>query len=189
MKNKSPVWRSVIIIAILIVSALVGLIYSMVWSKIDEQVYSREYSELVEKYAEEYAVPEYIIYAVMKTESGFDSGAVGEDGGVGRMGVYPEGFDEMLLMTREDLTGDALYGPETNIKYGTYRLSILYNRFEKWSYVYAAWNVDMDVSESWLDDDGNYNEDGIFVNVPNEDAVKLGEKLEKCVDKYREMYY
>ena len=141
MKLKTPLIRSIIIVSILILSVIFGLIFSFVCDKIDLKKYPRpdNYKEYVSKYAEEYAVPEHIIYAVIKNESNFDKGYEGEGGGIGLMGITFKEFDNMLRITGENLTKDALYGPETNIKYGAMKLSLLYNRFEKWSFVTAAY--------------------------------------------------
>ncbi len=189
MKKNTSALRSVIIITILVLSVILGLVISGIWNAVDKMVYPRDYSELVEKYSAEYAVPEHLIYAVIKSESSFDSGKTGEDGGVGLMGVFPEEFREMQAITKEKLTDDALYGPETNIKYGTLRLSVLYNTFENWDAVYAGWCVSLSDAKSWADDENCFNEDGDFVKVPDEMAVKLGEAIEKCAAKYRELYY
>ena len=189
MKKNTSVMRSVIIITIIVLSVILGLIISSVWNAVDKMVYPREYKELVEKYSAEYAVPEHLIYAVIKSESDFDSGESGEDGGVGLMGVTPEEFRDMQSITKEKLTDDALYGPETNIKYGTLRLSILYNAFENWDAVYAGWCVSIEDAKAWTEDERCYNKDGDFVKVPDEAAVLAGSAIKKCADKYLELYY
>ena len=188
MKKNTSVMRSVIIITIIVLSVILGLIISSVWNAVDKMVYPREYKELVEKYSTEYAVPEHLIYAIIKSESGFDSGAMGEDGGVGLMGVFPEEFREMQTLTKEKLTDDALYGPETNIKYGSLRLAILYNTLESWDAVYAAWCVSINDAKGWAEDESCFNDDGAFVKIPDENAAELGRALEKICDKYRELY-
>jgi len=173
-----------------VLSVLIGLIFSAVCGRIDQKKYPRpdDFSVYVKKYAEEYAVPEYIMYAVIKCESNFDSGHKNDDGGIGLMGVTFEEFDDMRQVTREDLTHDALYGPETNIKYGALKLSLLYNRFESWSFVCAAYTAG-EKHEAWLEDEANFDEDGKFAKVPDEVAVKNGEKLYSIAEKYAKMYY
>ncbi len=191
MKLKTSILRSIIIISIVILSLIIGFVYKSVWDKVDLKTYPRpeRYAELVTKYAEEYAVPEYLVYAVIKNESGFDKGFEGENGEIGLMGVTFEEFDDMLLITRENLPHDALYGPETNIKYGTYQLSLLYNDLQRWGYVCAAKSAGAEAAEGWLQDSANFDENGVFVKVPDEEAVKQGEKLLELSEKYREMYY
>ncbi len=191
MKLKAPILRSIVIILIIVVSILIGFIYSSVWNKIDLKTYPRpeRYAELVTKYAEEYAVPEYIVYAVIKSESNFDAGYEGADGEIGLMGVTYAEFDKLLLVTKESLTHDALHGPETNIKYGTYQLSLLYSDLQRWGYVCAAKTAGHGAAEAWLSDSANFDENGVFVNVPDETAMRGGQELLELSEKYRAMYY
>lgn len=181
--------RSVVIITIVLLSALIGLIYQTIGHRIDLKKYPRDYHELVEKYAEEYAVPEYVVYGVMKYESAFASNNVSEDGGVGLMSITQSEFDFMLKQTKENINYDALYGPETNIKYGVYMLSQLFAGFGDWDHVYAAKTVGLDEWRSWLDNASNYDEDGRFESVPDIEAEKAGETIAEYVKKYRKMYY
>ena len=189
MKKQSPVLRSVIIITILAISVGIGFIYNSVWHRIDLKLYPREYSSLVEKYSEEYAVPEYIIYAVIRSESNFESGHVGDDGGIGLMGINEDDFMAMTEQTRERLTVDALYGPETNIKYGTYQLAAYYNMLESWYGALSAKQAGKTAAAEWASDRSNYTDDGIFETVPDKDAAKYGKELYECAEKYFELYY
>ncbi len=190
MKLKTPVIRSIIILSILVLSVISGLIFSAVCNRIDLKKYPRpdNYKEYVTKYAKEYAVPEHMIYAVIKNESNFDKGHEGSDNGIGLMGITFKEFESMLRITGESLTKDALYGPETNIKYGTLKLSLLYNRFEKWSFVSAAY-VSGDKYENWLNDNSNFDGDGKFSKIPDSSIAKKGDKLFSIAEKYEEMYY
>ena len=189
MKFKTPILRSLVIITILVLSLVLGLVISTVLGKYEEKKYPRDFSEIVSKYSEEYAVPEHIIYAVIKTESDFVSGNVGEDGGIGLMGITPAEFELLLKETRENLTTDTLYGPETNVRYGTYVLSRLYNSLEDWRLVCSAFYADRADFEKWCADTSLLDENGRLTAVPDKNAVSAGEKLYECAEKYREMYY
>ena len=92
MKLKNTIVRSVVIIVILCLSMCMGLLYQTVWHKIDLKNHPRDFSEYVSKYAAEYGVPEYILYAVIKTESDFESNKLSESGEVGLMQLSPETF-------------------------------------------------------------------------------------------------
>ncbi len=188
-KYKTPVLRSVVIICILALSVVSGAVFGSLFHRAELKKYPRDFSDLVTKYAEEYGVPEYLVYGVIKYESSFASNAVGEDGGVGLMGVRPSEFESLLKLTKEDLTGDALYGPETNIKYGTYQLSHLYNSFESWDAVVAAKIAGESAASEWLADSENFNDAGVFETVPDEAAGEAAEECMEAVQKYRELYY
>ena len=189
MKLRTPIVRSIIIISIAVLSLVIGLTVSAVVGRMDKKAYPRGFSDLVEKYSAEYAVPEYVVYAVIKQESGFVSGNVAEDGGIGLMGITEAEFNEMLEETKEILTSDALYGPETNIRYGCLKLSKLFNKLESWELVYGAYYADAAEIEKWISDPDMLDENGLLREIPEESARDEGEKLNKCVEKYKKMYY
>ena len=189
MKIKTPILRSIVIISIIVLSVLIGIIYDAVWDGIDRKNYPREYSEYVEKYSDKYGIPEYVVYGVIKYESGFDSVHMGDDGGVGLMGISESEFDYLLRLNMESLDSDSRYGPETSIKYGCFLLSDLHAKFGSWEAVFAAKSVPIETWKSWLSDSSCYNEDGVFESVPDETAVKEAEKILGYAQKYREMYY
>ena len=123
MKFRSTVFRSVVIIVILCLSLGVGFLYQTIWHRIDLENHPIEFAEYVTKYAEEYGVPEYILYAVIKVESDFESNRLSEAGEIGLMQISPETFSWLLTLTKESLDPGILYDPETNIRYGAYLLS------------------------------------------------------------------
>lgn len=189
VKLKTPIKRSLVIITIILLSVLIGIIYDSVWKGIDRKSYPREYSEYVEVYSEKYGVPEYVIYGVIKYESNFDSGYRAEDGGVGLMGLSESEFDYLLRLEMASLDSDSRYGPETSIKYGSFLLAHLHAKFGSWDTVLAAKTVPVTEWEEWLRDSSCYDEEGVFVNVPDPEAMERGEKIAEYVQKYREMYY
>lgn len=189
MRLKTPLVRSIIIISIAVLSIVIGLVVSSVVGRMDKKEYPRDFSDLVQKYADEYAIPEYVVYAVIKQESGFNSGNVGKDGGIGLMGITEAEFTEMLKETKEILTVDALYGPETNIRYGCFKLSRLFNKLENWELVYGAYYADAAEIDKWTSDPDMLNENGLLREIPEKSARDAGEKLNKCIEKYKKMYY
>ena len=133
----------VIVISVLAIAVVFGFLFDLVCSQIERMVYPKpeEYKEYVEKYSKEYGVSENLIYAVIKTESGFDSSAVSNKGATGLMQIMPETFEWLTDdILHEYLDNGMLYDPETNIKYGTYYLSRLYGRFGDWNTAIAAYN-------------------------------------------------
>lgn len=180
-----------IIVSIILLSVLSGIIYSIIGHNLDLKNYPRpnEYAAFVSVYSEKYAVPEHVIYGVIKYESDFNSSNVGTDGGIGLMGVSKEEFAFLMKLNKESLSEDALYGPETNIKYGTMLLSYLYSQCEDWSWVFAAKNVTMDIWESWLSDSGNFDEEGNFTGTNCTLFKDDGEKIRTYSDKYTDLYY
>ena len=78
----------VLVAALLFVGLCIGL-YVMFEPDIDQALYPREYCDFVEQYATAYDVPVNLVYAVIRTESGFDPEAVSSAGAVGLMQMMP----------------------------------------------------------------------------------------------------
>lgn len=189
MGLKKAAIRSGIIIIILALSVAIGLAYQGIWRQIDLKNHPRMYSEWVSEYAAKYGVPEYVVYAVIKTESDFQSNKVGEDGAVGLMQITPERFSRLLTMTKATLESGILYDPETNVEYGTYYLAYLYTKYNRWDTVFAAYASDEDTVERWRDDpeltDGNRN----LKAIPDENVNGYVEKVNKAIEVYKSLYY
>jgi len=189
MKFKNAVQRSVVIITILILSALCGYLYHNIGHRMDLKNHPRDYAEFVERYAAEYGVPEYVVYAVIHEESGFQSNKVSDDGRIGLMQLSPEVFRMMTAITKEELDVGLLYDPETNIKYGTYYLSYLFTEHSRWKTVLSVYLFDQTTVEAWCSDSDNTDEKGNLLHIPDEEAREAVENAEKTVDLYQDLYY
>lgn len=189
MKIKKAAHRSAIIILILSLSLLFGYVYQSIGHRIDIKNHPREYSDIVSKYSLEYGVPEYIIYAVILTESGFVSNKVSEDGEIGLMQLSSDSFKLLLSLTKEELDPGILYDPETNIKLGTYMLSHLYTRYNRWKTVLTIYDAGEKTVLEWLESVDNIDQNGNLVNIPDESTKKYVEEVEKNIDMYHDLYY
>lgn len=169
-------------------SIISGLWISDLLDKMDRASHPREYSDYVTKYARDYGVPEYIIYAVIKTESGFDSSARSSDGAIGLMQIMPSTFEWMTSINDESYETGMLYDPETNIKYGTYYLQYLYQRYSRWPTVFAAYNAGPGAVDEWLLD-GKYSQDGMSLDkIPYDETRGYVAAVEKAADIYQRLY-
>ena len=189
MKYKTTIIRSAVIISIAAAAVMIGFAYQAIWHRIDLKNYPRDFSEYVEKYSDEYGVSENVIYAVIKYKSNFSSNAVGDDGGIGLMGIKPDDFNWLLSITKEDLAKGILYDPETNIRYGTYMISYLYNNYGKWAPVYASIVSDRQTVENWISDESKLDENGYLAKIPDEKISSRVDDLSDNAEKYKELYY
>ena len=183
--------KSFVIVFILLLAAGFATLWVFIEDLIIEHTHPIEYSEFVEKYAEEYAVPEEIVYAVIHTESKFESDAISQKGAIGLMQITPDTFEWLRYKTGESdmpASSDLLYNPEINIKYGTYYLSILYTEFGVWETVYAAYNAGRTRVNEWLDNPQN-NDNGKLVDIPYKETYEYVEKVAKAVDIYKDTYF
>lgn len=189
MKFNSAAKRSIVILSILVISVLLGFLFQNICDRIDRSNYPCEYSEYVKKYSAEYGVPEYIIYSVIKVESGFDSSAESSAGAVGLMQLMPDTFKYIAAELKEDYKAELIYGPETNIRYGTYYLSKLYLKYQKWDTVFAAYNGGEANVDGWLKNN-DYSEDGeTLKSIPFAETDKYVAKINRAAETYMRLYY
>ena len=186
-------WRNpprAAVITLLAVAAIgLGFLTDFLITCFEKHAYPREYAEYVEAYAEQYGVPETMIFAVIRTESGFDSGAVSSAGAVGLMQLMPDTFEwltnEMLF---DHLDRGMLYDPETNIKYGTYYLSRLYDRYGDWELALAAYNGGQGNVDEWLEDPAYADGEGGLKEIPFRETKQYVKKALKARDVYERLY-
>lgn len=90
-----------------------------------------EYTEYVEASAEEFGLDPYLLYAVIKTESGFDPSAVSNVGARGLMQIMEETFDWIQYRLGEEgrTEYDDMFDPALNIRYGAYLMDYLMEKF------------------------------------------------------------
>ena len=130
--------RGVMIALIAVMAIGLGFLADFVITCFEKSAYPREYAEYVTVYAEKYGVPEELVYAVIRTESDFDSGAVSPVGAVGLMQLMPS--------VCRDLRCADPFDPESNIETGCAHLAGLRDRFrdlpptEKIKFALAAYN-------------------------------------------------
>jgi len=189
MKYKSAIRRSVVIISILLLSVLIGFLYQFVCDKIDRANYPQKFTEYVQKYSVEYGVPEYVVYSTIKVESGFDSSAESSAGAIGLMQLMPDTFKYLMTEMHEEYKSDLIYGPETNIKCGTYYLSKLYLKYKNWDTAFAAYNGGETNVDGWLKDKA-YSEDGVKLDkIPFPETEKYVAKMNRAIEVYTRLYY
>ncbi len=152
--------------------------------------YPQKYSEYVNKAAADYNLPPALIYAVIRTESGFDPDAESSVGARGLMQLMPSSF-EWLLQKRgetDKYTSDALFDPAVNIDYGAYLLRYFYDYYGNEQCAVAAYNAGFVVSD-WLAD-SSYSPDGVtLTEIPYPETSQYVDKVESTKSVYIELYY
>ena len=186
-------WRNpnrAAVIALLAVLAIgLGFLADFAITCFEKRAYPRKYTEYVETYAKAYGVPEALVYAVIHTESSFDSGAVSSAGAVGLMQMMPDTFkwltDEILF---DHLESGMLYDPETNIKYGTYLLSRFYDRYGDWELALAAYNGGPGNVDEWLEDPAYSDGEGGLSKIPFRETRQYVKKVADARKTYERLY-
>lgn len=154
--------------------------------------YPQKYSEYVTQYSQEFGVSEPLVYAVMRTESGFREEVESHAGAVGLMQLMPETFE--WLQNNKDgevtLYDYDLKNPRVNIEYGTYFLSYLNLRYDgDIELVAAAYNAGITTVDEWLEDK-TYSSDGKKLTyIPYEETSKYVKKVVNTYEMYESLYY
>lgn len=185
-KRKHNPLRSIILflIAILLVfAAFFGYNYFI------RETHPIKYNVYVERYAREYNVDKVLLYAVIKTESGYDSGAVSNVGARGLMQIMEETFDWIKFRLGDEETEYIdMFDPETNIQYGAFLLGFLYEEFGNVEATMAAYHAGRGNVNKWLDDP-QYSSDGIHLDtIPIPDTAHYVSKIKKAMDTYEKLY-
>ena len=113
-----------------IIAALLGTAGWFGWGYYQRYTHPLRYESYVEKYSRENGLDKYLVYAVIKTESGFDPGAVSNVGARGLMQIMEDTFDWVKFrLGDEDARYLDMYDPETNIRFGSYFVSYCLLRY------------------------------------------------------------
>ncbi len=153
--------------------------------------YPQKFTEEVKRSSAEFQVDEALIYAVMRTESGFRPEVESHAGAVGLMQLMPSTFDWL----QEKLDGEvtqgkaALTDPSVNVRYGTYFLSILLERYGDIHTVACAYNAGTTTVDNWLDDPSCTLDGRTLTRVPYEETEHYAEKVLDAYEMYRKLYY
>lgn len=169
---------------------VVAFYYEDTKVKFEELSYPCDYSELVNKFAETYDLDPALIYAVIRTESGFDPQAQSSAGACGIMQIMPSSFEWLQEKRGEanKYTTDDLYNPEICIDYGSYLLKYFYDLYGTEQCAVAAYNAGFVVGD-WLND-SNYSTDGVTLSyIPYPETSNYVEKVESVKEMYIKLYY
>ena len=176
--------RSLIIVAIIALAILAGFVGEHIYRMIEEANHPVLYSEYITKYAEEYDLPEEVLYAIIKTESGFAPDAQSSRGAVGLMQLMPDTYE--WICSREKIPYDAekITDPETNIHCGAAYLAYLRDEFVLWDTVYAAYNAGHGRVREWLADE-DVAENGRLIAIPYPETETYVSRVSDAVKIYQ----
>ena len=182
-----------IIAAILVLSIGFGFAFDGVATAIEKNQYplSPRYAEDIQAVAAEYGIPEVVIWATVRTESGFVAGLEGEDGSIGLMQLTPDEF----VMIQTDILGkepeDAglLYDPQKNLECGTAYLSYLYERYGVWETVFAAFDAGTSAVDAWLANPEYVTELGTLKSIPDKNTARFVRNVENARELYTRLYF
>lgn len=174
---------SIVVAVLLLIAAYFG------YYKYIKESYPIKYQAHVERYAAENHLDKYFVYAVIKTESGFNPSAESNVGARGLMQIMEDTFDWIKFKSNdEDAVYYDMYDAETNIKYGCRLLGYLTEEFGNIEEVAAAYHAGRGNVNEWLADK-RYSADGVHLDkIPISDTAHYVSKIKKAMDKYVKLY-
>ena len=152
--------------------------------------YPTSYEEYVLKYSREYNVEPEFVYAVIKTESSFDENAVSNVGARGLMQLMEDAYSWVRYRLGEEgeYNFDEMFDPEKNIKYGTYYLSYLLDKYDgSIELSAAAYHCGLGLVDSWIEDGTIDPKNFKIEQIPkeNDQTSHYVSKITKAYDAYK----
>ncbi len=137
----------------IVIILLLFIITSAIAPVICKDMFPTPYFDLVERYAGENNLQISLIYAVIKTESGFRDGVISQKGAIGLMQITEKtGIWIASMLKVADFTPEDLKNPEMNIRFGCWYLSYLMQRFNGNSELaLAAYNAGEGTVTGWVE--------------------------------------
>ena len=151
-------------------------------------IYPRPFYKEVSKWTKEYKVPEYIMYALIRSESFFKPLVVSHAGAIGLSQLMPSTAKDIartLKLSNYDVTD-----PDTNVRFGTYYLSRMLRRFDgKLMPSMCSYNAGPIAVSRWLKNNTIEEEDLFVETIPYDETRNYGKKLLYTACIYGMLYY
>lgn len=184
--------RKIVPIAALLLAVL-GLAF--LWQHIFRErflkiEYPVRYKSYVEKYSAQYGVDPWLVYAVIKNESGFDVTARSSIGAMGLMQLTPDTFEwaQSLAGDTVKIDDSRLYDPETNIQYGILVLSALSGQFSRTETTVAAYHAGQGNVRKWLADPACSPDGRTLTYIPFANTRVYVRRVMQTEKIYRQLY-
>ena len=187
-KRRSPL--SIIIAALCAMAAMCVIalaIYRMEFTKAAR--YPVMYTGEIKAAAAENSIPAPYVAAVIMAESSYDPEAVSSVGARGLMQIMPETGEWIAGKFGEECTPEALFDPNTSIRYGAWYLGFLMERYSgDMRCATAAYHAGQGTVDSWLADPA-YSSDGVTLDkIGYESTDTYVNRVMKYYDYYTEAY-
>lgn len=187
MSNKKLITAAA---SLLIVISLLAFSVGGAYGVLIKKVYPIKYEEYVCKYSREYRVDPALVYAIIKSESGFLESAESKAGAIGLMQVMPATFKWLQSKRNQPAISYLdLADPDVNIDNGTYLMSLLLERYKSEQVALCAYNAGIGVVDSWLLNE-YYSDNGVTLKyIPYRETRLYVKKVMKTKDMYNKIYF
>ena len=157
----------------------------------DRLLYPRKYSRQVEQWAAEYELDPLLVYAFIRTESGFDPAATSSVEARGLMQMTEETFIWLRskIAPDEGLLFANLYDPETSIRFGCYYLHLCMERYNgDVATVAAAYHSGWGTVDALLQMEEHSGDGETLQGFPYNQMNHYVKKITSCYARYQRIY-
>ncbi len=172
-------------------AALALVLTPLLKNNIKRTSYPTQYTQQVLQWAGEYDVDPYLVYAFIRTESGFDEKAESSMGARGLMQMTNDTFDwvKSKIAPDEALVFDDLYDPDVAVRFGTYYLHRCLERYEGDILTAAAAYHSGWGTVDGLLEEAEYSKDGVKLDsFPYPQMRHYVNKIDGSYEEYQALY-
>lgn len=187
-KRRANKFTGMLLVVIVVAASIYGIYFSM--QRFYHAAYPLKYTDEVEKYSEQNNLPPSLVYAVIRTESGFNPLAQSSIPARGLMQITQDTFEwaQYRISEKNQLHYDDLFDGEINIRYGTAILSLLLEEYETIPNALCAYHAGWGKTREWLNNP-EYSPDGKNITViPYEDTRLYVDKVLQTTAAYNKLY-
>ncbi|MCX8074641.1 MAG: lytic transglycosylase domain-containing protein [Clostridia bacterium] len=182
-KSKKGTKTLSILFKISLVILIMLVLFNTVKITYKKYVYPTKYSDIVISVSNQTSVDPYLIYSIIKTESGFNTNALSNKNAKGLMQVLDDTASEINSKYNLGYSDVNLHNAEINIKIGTIYFSSLISKYNGNYYLaICAYNAGMGNVDKWLDQ-------GIITSrLDNNENIPFNETknyLKKVISNYK----
>lgn len=179
--------KAIILLIIVLVAVYVGYL------KIPEllkYIYPMKYENIILEYSKEYGLNPYLITAIIKVESNFNTKALSKKNAMGLMQIR-ESTGKWIAekIGIDNFTSEMLYQPETNIKMGCWYIDYLIKYYDgNVNLALTAYNGGQGNVSKWLKDKDLSDDGTSLKDIPFAETRHYVEKIEKTYVIYKNIY-
>ncbi len=168
---------------------LVFFIIILTFPKWISMFYPEPHQEIVFSAANEFDVDPYLVFAIIRVESKYQTAAKSPAGALGLMQIMPETAKWIATQNQiEDFNLEDLHDPETNIRFGSWYLANLMQEYNEIPLVIAAYNAGRGKVATWINDEIWSGDTKELENIPFKETRIYVENVLKSYAAYRAIY-
>lgn len=172
-------------IVIILLSVLLAYSIKFFYKK----AYPVDYNDLVYYQSSINGLEPSLVFAVIRTESGFDKNAQSHVGAKGLMQITDETLGWLIYRTESPAyTPEDLFEPNINVGFGTALLRILINEFGTVENALCAYHAGWGNAKSWLENPRTAPDGKNIENIPFGDTNRYVIKVIKTQKIYKQLY-